>query len=223
VPRICETPGLGDWVTDQRRQHKAWKAGKASQLTTERRTKLEELGFAWQVRNRPEWDQRYQELLDYKDKHGDCKVPQHYRENKALGKWVAKQREQYKLKQKGQHSFLTPDREEKLDRAGFLWSVRAANTNLSTPTATAANDTPPMENHAELHNPEGPSPMIVPTSIKVERGLDVMQMMPQQPQDVTTHPESMKPNDDTDQGMMLQHQSPHPQDYFPTDNPNLTV
>lgn len=93
VPRLCETPGLGDWVTDQRRQYKAWKQGQPSQLNNERREKLSELGFAWHVRNRPEWEQRYIELLDYKAKHGDCKVPQHYKHNRALGKWVAKQRE----------------------------------------------------------------------------------------------------------------------------------
>jgi len=126
VPRLCEIPGLGDWVTDQRRQFKAWKQGQATQLTPERRDKLEAIGFAWQVRNRPEWEARFSELLDYKRKHGDCKVPQHYKENKALGKWVAKQREQHKLLKKGQHSFLTPYRLEKLNNVGFVWSVRAS-------------------------------------------------------------------------------------------------
>lgn len=63
VPRLCEVPGLGDWVTDQRRQYKAWKQGQASQLTKERRDKLEAVGFAWQVRNRPEWETRFSELL----------------------------------------------------------------------------------------------------------------------------------------------------------------
>ncbi|KAL7578407.1 hypothetical protein ACA910_012804 [Epithemia clementina (nom. ined.)] len=125
VPRVCEVPGLGDWVTDQRRQYKSWKLGKATQLTKDRRERLEKLGFTWQVRYRPEWDQRYAELLEYKKKFGDCKVPQHYRENRALGKWVAKQREQFKLKKKGQHSFLTPDREEKLNSVGFMWQVRS--------------------------------------------------------------------------------------------------
>jgi len=56
----------------------------------------------------------------------DCKVPQHYKENKALGKWVAKQREQYKLLKKGDHSFLTPYRLEKLEQAGFVWQVRTS-------------------------------------------------------------------------------------------------
>jgi hypothetical protein len=45
VPRLCEVPGLGDWVTDQRRQYKAWKQGQASQLTKERRDKLEAIGY----------------------------------------------------------------------------------------------------------------------------------------------------------------------------------
>lgn len=64
VPRLCEVPGLGDWVTDQRRQYKAWKQGQSTQLTRERREKLEALGFAWQVRNRPEWEHRFKELLN---------------------------------------------------------------------------------------------------------------------------------------------------------------
>jgi hypothetical protein len=44
VPRLCEVPGLGDWVTDQRRQYKAWRQGQMSQLTDDRRLKLEQLG-----------------------------------------------------------------------------------------------------------------------------------------------------------------------------------
>ena len=62
------------------------KQGQASQLTDDRREKLEQLGFAWQVRNRPEWDARYKQLVEYKAIHGDCRVPQHYKENRALGK-----------------------------------------------------------------------------------------------------------------------------------------
>lgn len=37
---------------------------------------------------------------------------------------MAKQREQYKLKRQGKHSFLTADREELLVNAGFVWSVK---------------------------------------------------------------------------------------------------
>ena len=49
--------------------------------------------------------------------------------------WVAKQREQYKLHKKGKHSFLTPDRLEKLTSIGFVWSVRGES---ATPVKAAA-------------------------------------------------------------------------------------
>jgi hypothetical protein len=154
--------GLGDWVTDQRRQHKALHMGQASQLNDERINKLNELDFVWQVRNRPEWEARYQELLEYKALNGDCRVPQHFNSNKALGKWVAKQREQYKLLKAGKHSFLTPYRLEKLEQAGFVWSVRmplesevrnvigesstTANATITTESMTART-TPKQEHH----------------------------------------------------------------------------
>jgi Helicase associated domain len=55
VPRLCEVPGLGDWVTDQRRQYKAKQQGQATQLTDPRQEKLDAIDFVWHVRNRPEW------------------------------------------------------------------------------------------------------------------------------------------------------------------------
>lgn len=64
VPRLCEVPGLGDWVTEQRRQYKAMRCGQSSVLNPERLAQLERLGFVWQVRHRPEWDARYRELLE---------------------------------------------------------------------------------------------------------------------------------------------------------------
>ena len=71
VPRLCEIPGLGDWVTDQRRQKKQKTQGQPTQLTDDREQLLESLGFAWQVRNRPEWENRYEELVEYKKKNGE--------------------------------------------------------------------------------------------------------------------------------------------------------
>lgn len=55
-----------------------------------------------------------------------------------LGKWTAKQREQYKLMKKGQHSFLTPYRLEKLEQIGFSWHIR---TSLDPDDAGIFNDT----------------------------------------------------------------------------------
>ena len=47
--------------------------------------------------------------------------------------WVAKQREQYKLYQRGKHSFLTPDRLEKLNSIGFVWAVRGDVVDFDEP------------------------------------------------------------------------------------------
>ena len=131
---------MGDWVIDQRRQYKLMMQGKPSVLDPERQRKLEEVGMVWIVRNRPEWNNRFQELLTYREKHGDTKVPQHYKDTPGLGKWVAKQREQYRLRSQGKHSFLTPDRLEKLNEAGFVWSVRKEDPGdgLSPKKETAA-------------------------------------------------------------------------------------
>lgn len=53
---------------------------------------------------------------------------------------MAKQREQYKLHKKGKHSFLTPDRLEKLNSIGFVWSVRGeSSTEKNTTTVLSDN------------------------------------------------------------------------------------
>ena len=95
VPRhYSKNSKLGEWVTDQRRQYKAKAEGKPTMLTDERKAQLDELGFVWKVRDRADWNDRYEQLLEFKKENGHCIVPQHYVRNRALGKWVAKQREQ---------------------------------------------------------------------------------------------------------------------------------
>ncbi len=39
-------------------------------MTPDRKKLLDELGFVWEVRNRQEWGDRYQQLLEYKEKNG---------------------------------------------------------------------------------------------------------------------------------------------------------
>lgn len=66
------------------------KEDKPSSLSKERVQQLEDLGFAWTVRenNADVWERRLGELAQYKDEHGDCLVPQRYPQNPALGTWV---------------------------------------------------------------------------------------------------------------------------------------
>ena len=60
--------------------------GKPTPLTKARKEALDSIGFQWRVRNRPEWATKFDELVEYKTKNGDTRVPQHYAENRALGK-----------------------------------------------------------------------------------------------------------------------------------------
>lgn len=63
-------------VTDQRRQLKAKNDGRPSMMTDERKVKLDSLGFLWKVRERADWNDRYEQLLEYKKENGHCVVPQ---------------------------------------------------------------------------------------------------------------------------------------------------
>lgn len=70
------------------------------------------------------WYDRFQELSEYKEKHGDCMVPQKYAPNPSLGIWVNKQRMEYKLLQDGEKSSMTPERLSALRSIGFVWAKR---------------------------------------------------------------------------------------------------
>lgn len=128
VPRhYSKNSKLGEWVTDQRRQFKAKSEGKPTMLTDERKAQLDELGFIWKVRDRADWNDRYEQLLEFKKENGHCIVPQHYSRNRALGKWVAKQREQYRFFREGRHSFLTEERIDLLKSINFTWQIKGRN------------------------------------------------------------------------------------------------
>jgi len=125
VPRLyAKNPKLGEWVTDQRRQWKFKMEGKSNQMSDERKTKLDEIGFVWKVRDRADWNDRYEQLLEFKKESGHCIVPQHFVRNRSLGKWVAKQREQYRFYREGKHSFLTEERIDLLKSVEFVWQIK---------------------------------------------------------------------------------------------------
>jgi hypothetical protein len=132
VPRQwVKNKKLGEWVTDQRRQYKYKIANRSTLLTIEREQKLNEIGFTWSIRNRTDWDSRFEDLVLFKSEFGHCVVPQLYSNPKGLGKWVSKQREQYKRLMDGKSSFITQDRIEKLNGIGFSWSAKGRRTTES--------------------------------------------------------------------------------------------
>jgi superfamily II DNA or RNA helicase len=100
--------GLGQWVINQR--------AKRSTLTPERQRKLDEIGFDWDPFEK-EWEEGFRQLTLYKEREGNCRVPQEHNENGfRLGQWVSVQRTS--------RNTLGESRRQKLDEIGFSWNPR---------------------------------------------------------------------------------------------------
>jgi hypothetical protein len=135
----CQVPtakagALGRWVNAQRVAYSARsKQGSQSPsgyvLTQSRIDALNELGFIWKINDRTSFSARFEELKAFKAVHGHTKVPQHYQENKPLGKWVTKQRYSHTLKLAGEKTGLTDERIAMLNEIGFEWNVIKTRRN----------------------------------------------------------------------------------------------
>jgi hypothetical protein len=80
-------------------------------------------GRQWRV---SAWENRLSELAEYRKIHGHCNVPISYKENAKLANWVANQRSNYRLHQKGKTSPMTNFRIQELESLGFKWDSRGA-------------------------------------------------------------------------------------------------
>lgn len=69
------------------------------------------------------WEQRYQELLEYKNKHGNCLIPVGYEGNPQLANWVSTQRQEWKSFSSNKPSRLTEERVALLNKVGFVWEA----------------------------------------------------------------------------------------------------
>jgi type II secretory pathway component PulJ len=90
-----ENVKLAEWVRTQRRRFS--QVGKRrNKLTNDELDRLNAINFPWDGKQSSislKWDRMLNDLLDYKRDHGDCYVPQRYKENvKKLGGWVLNQR-----------------------------------------------------------------------------------------------------------------------------------
>jgi hypothetical protein len=102
-------------------------------LSPERIKLLEGLDIIWDPIDAA-WSSKLTELAAYKAKYGDCNVPEDWRENPQLAKWVSNQRNRYKSR------VLLPDRIKLLEDLGFIWSPREClwNNNFAELTAYKA-------------------------------------------------------------------------------------
>jgi hypothetical protein len=111
---------LGDWVSKQRSYHKN------GLIRQDRKELLDEIEFVWKVHidvrqgvhhysrvYDKRWHHQYEKLVEFKRKHGNCLVPQGYKQDKSLAIWVNTQRCK-KIRQ---------DRKGLLDDIEFVWKV----------------------------------------------------------------------------------------------------
>ena len=69
------------------------------------------------------WTARFAELVAYAEEHGDCNVPRRFEANKKLGRWVMRQRTEYRLLMEGKRSSMTEERIVTLNQIGFVWDT----------------------------------------------------------------------------------------------------
>jgi uncharacterized protein YbgA (DUF1722 family) len=123
-----EDKSLGEWVSYQRQMHTNDK------LRVDREGLLDEIGFVWKVdkcppplhTDDPKWKNQYENLVEFKRKHGNCLVPKEYPEDKSLGRWVSRQRLLHSK------NTIRLDRKGLLDELGFTWKVRTVAARSST-------------------------------------------------------------------------------------------
>ena len=109
--RWPENPHLSNWVS------KLSSRRKKGQLSKERIRRLDEIGFIWD-RLEANWDEMFAALVEFKEAHGHCNVPNWWLKNPKLSKWVSHQRSFHK---KGK---LSEERISRLDGViGFQWQV----------------------------------------------------------------------------------------------------
>ena len=134
-----ENQQLAHWIKHQRCQYKAKLEGKHSTLTHARQEALEKLGFVWDSR-RAAWEERFNELLAFRNKNGHCNVPTNFKENPKLSTWVKCQRRQYKLFLEGKKTHMTRERISKLSSVYFVWFPRKSFKDNICPQAPSNAD-----------------------------------------------------------------------------------
>jgi hypothetical protein len=129
VPYVYkQNPALGQWVKRQRHQYKLRKQGQHCNLTEDRIHMLEMLGFIWDSHGSA-WEEKFQELKEFRKIHGNCNVPCLLQGSSKLSTWIKRQRRQYRLFVANKSSTMDPERIARIEDLGLVWdySVKASS------------------------------------------------------------------------------------------------
>ncbi|CAB9498025.1 Type III restriction enzyme, res subunit [Seminavis robusta] len=118
-----QSAALRDWKHAQRVQFQNLQEGKRSSLTPDRIQKLNDAGFIFMPRSNfrtMTWEERIQQLQDYKEKHGNLNIPSNHPE---LGFFVSNTRRSYKYLHEGKKTAFTHEKANQLAAMGFSFLV----------------------------------------------------------------------------------------------------
>ncbi len=111
--RWSENQKLATWVVNQRVLQRD------GVLEDEKVELLNRVGFKWNP-HASDWRTNYLALIEYRKRFGDCRVPQDWKENLKLAKWVSTQRVQYA------RGKISRERIAILEKIGFDWDLGKA-------------------------------------------------------------------------------------------------
>ncbi|KAL3760934.1 hypothetical protein ACHAWU_009613 [Discostella pseudostelligera] len=151
-------PTLGSFVKLVRRDYKNWTLGKASSMTPEREAALKGVGFTFEGGKTPQrtdgpiksWDERLEELIQFKAEFGHTVVPQN---SGQLGAWVHSQRVHYKKFKAGEKSAMTAEKALRLTEMGFCFNASdrfRGNKRHRTHEQTAAEELQQQQQQQQL-------------------------------------------------------------------------
>lgn len=100
---------LGNWTRVQRKNYREGK------LDDDKVALLEEVGFIWSPHDAA-WELMYEELREFRNLHGHCRIAAKSKEHPKLGGWVWRQRSERRAGK------LDVERIQRLDEIGFEWS-----------------------------------------------------------------------------------------------------
>ncbi len=107
-----ENSRLRCWITEQKYQYKCFKLGQTHYISEVKRQLLMDIGFTFEFYR---FDERLEQLREFKAKHGNLNVPL---DDPLLGKWMEKQRRELVQYNKGKESKLDDEKVQQLQDVG---------------------------------------------------------------------------------------------------------
>ena len=112
VPKSYEDGRLAKWVVRQR------VALRSGEMSAERRARLEAAGFVWRATRRQDaarWEERFAQLLAFRERFGHCRVPMRWAEDTCFAHWM------HNLRVFRNRGTLNDERIARLEAIGFEW------------------------------------------------------------------------------------------------------